>query len=236
MYYFYITKSLINQSIMNKKLLVLGLIAGLAFIGCQTETVSDQVQTEELSISKEKTKTEITTKIHNPDWMIAIHNPDWMIAIHNPDWMLEGYASCEGLEEYTGSESLSVPHSAEPRLFGGITKLKNLSVGGMLSICGGLDVEGSARIHNSGELTVVGMMMVGSNEQPQDLIINNKSHLNMNGTLIVTGNLILNRGATLEFNNDLEHNNLIVEGEIIRDDYSFLSGQYNDHSEHEHTH
>lgn len=219
---------------MNKRLLFFGLSLGLALTSCQTENVTEELEPQEVSILKEKTSNGPTTKIHDPDWMIAIHNPDWMIAIHNPDWMLQGYASCEGLEEYTGPKNLVVPHSAEPQLFGGITSVNHLNVGGILSVCGGLDVKGAAKIHNSGELTVVGMMVVGTEEEPQDLVINNKAHLNMNGTLIVTGNLILNRGATLDFNNDLEHNNLIVEGEIIRDEYTFLTGEYTFHTEHEH--
>ena len=222
---------------MNKKLLVLGLSLGMAFTACQTESVSEDIQTEELSISKEKTKTEVTTKIHNPDWMIAIHNPDWMIAIHNPDWMIEGHASCEGLPEYDGSKNLTIPHSSDPQTYGGLVELNKLNVGGMLTVCGGLDVEKSVNIRHSGELSLVGIMMVGTNEEPQDLTINYGGHLNLNGTLIVTGDLILNNGSTMEFNNDLDHNNLIVEGEIIMENpEQEIGGEFTNHSDHDHEH
>ncbi|MCG9971124.1 hypothetical protein [Christiangramia crocea] len=223
---------------MNKKLLVLCLSLVMALTGCQTDSVSEEIQVEELSISKEKTKTdEVTSKIHNPDWMIAIHNPDWMIAIHNPDWMIEGHEICADLDEYTGSKNLVVPHSSDPQEYGGLVELNKLNVGGILSICGELNVEKSVNIRHSGELNLTGFMMVGTYEEPQDLTINYGGHLNLNGTLIVTGDLILNNGFTMEFNNDLEHNNLVVEGEIIIENpEQEITGQYTDHSDHEHEH
>ena len=71
-------------------------------------------------------------------------------------------------------------------------------------------------------------MLVGT-EAPQDLVITYGGHLNIEGDLIIKGDLILNNGATLEFIGD--DNSIRVDGEVIVDEGSFVSGTFEDVSE-----
>jgi hypothetical protein len=236
---------------MKNKLVMLSLGLGLFLTGCQIEGPAEDIQMNNATSEIQK-ESNFTNKIHTPEWMAAIHNPEWMIAIHtpewmaaihtpewmmeihNPEWMVAEIAVCEDLPEYDGDKNLVVNSKSHEEVYGGIIEVDKLNAGGELAVCGTLKINKSANIHHAGEVTMVGMMMVGSQEEPKDLTINHGGHLNMHGILIVTGDLILNSGATLEFNQDIEHNNLIVEGEIIRAEDAIVRGEFVDHSDHQH--
>lgn len=214
---------------MNKKLLFLSLGLGLFLTSCQTDSVSEELQTETAGVN-EGSKKGLTNKIHEPVFVVGIHEPVFLT---------EGFADCMSFPVYEGSKDLNVAKD-DVLSFSGHTHLENLRVGGELNICGEVETEKNVVVRRNGEMTVVGAAMIGSVEEPKDLVINYGGHFNMKGWLLVTGDLILNTGATLDFV-DEELNYLTVLGEIRTAEYSFLRGEYtvyndedHDHEEHEH--
>ncbi len=229
---------------MNKKFLILCLGAGLFFTSCQTETLSEDTQTQDLSIAKEKTSNDLTSKFHEPDWLQGpsadFHEPDWLQTpganFHEPDW-IAGLAWFECGDKYTGDANLTVnknnPGAYSTSADGeeGMLNLQNLNVGGDLSICGLLSVENTVNIHRAGQFYFAGEMVIGTEEEPADLVINNGGHLNFAGKIIVTGDLIVNRKGTIEIFGG-EDEVLVVSGEVIISD----EAKVEDHRDHTHNH
>ena len=227
---------------MNKKILILALSLGLGFSSCQTESVSEDVQTEDLSIAKEKSRTAVDTKIHEPVWLegpgAAIHEPDWLEGptanIHVPDW-IAAMAWFQCGDEYTGDLNLTV-NKNNPASYSspedGMVNLKNLNVGGELSFCGLLAIENTVNIHRAGVFQLAGEMVVGTKEKPADLVINSGAHLNFAGKITVSGDLIINRGATVEIYGEGEGEVLTVGGNIQISEDAIIE----DHREHTHEH
>lgn len=226
---------------MNKKFLILALSLGLGLTSCQTEKISEDVQPEDLSVTEEKKKTDTDLKIHEPEWMegpqAAIHEPEWMEGpqanIHEPEWVAaQAWFPCG--EDYTGSSNLTV-NKNNPADYSSpednFVNLKNLNIGGDLSFCGLLAVENTVNIHRAGVFDFVGEMMVGTGEKPSDLVINSGAHLNMAGQIIVTGDLIINRGATVEIYGEGETVFVVGGNIIISEDAIFEN-----HREHTHEH
>jgi hypothetical protein len=211
---------------MKKNLLFLSLGLGLFLTGCQTEPVSEEYNQENISAVKTGEKGTIN----------RIHEPVFMEGIHEPVFLKNGFEDCDLFPEYDGNTSLNVM-KGQTFDFSKQVQLENLRVAGDLNICGEIAIEKNTIIRRNGVMTTVGLMIVGTEESPKDLVINYGGHLNINGVLIVTGDLILNTGATLDYiNDDLEHNYLWVMGEVREAEYSFLRGAYNVYTEEEHSH
>ncbi|MFV8225453.1 hypothetical protein [Christiangramia aquimixticola] len=211
---------------MKKNLLFLSLGLGLFLTGCQTEPVSEEYNQENISAVKTGEKGAIN----------RIHEPVFIEGIHEPVFLKNGFEDCDLFPEYDGLTSLNVM-KGQSFDFSKKVELENLRVAGDLNICGEIQIEKNAVIRKNGVMTTVGLMVVGTEDSPKDLVINYGGHLNINGVLIVTGDLILNTGATLDYiNDDLEHNYLWVMGEIRQAEYSFLRGTYNVYTEDEHSH
>lgn len=189
---------------MHKKFLILSLFCGLAFTSCQQDNIDEEIQTENLSVMDGDSKSDINTKIHEPDWLIGpgaqIHEPDWLngpvLNIHEPDWMVGITLDCG--DDYDGSKSLVITRnnsaayrSAEDTR----VELKNLNIGGELNFCGLLLVENTVNIHRAGVFDFAGEMFIGTEEKPADLVITSGAHLNFAGKIYVTGDLIIEKGA-----------------------------------------
>lgn len=227
---------------MNKKILILALSLGLGFSSCQTENVSEDVQTEDLSITKEKQHSAVGIKIHVPDWLegpgATIHIPDWLEGpsanIHVPDW-IAAMAFFECGDEYTGDLNLTV-NKNNPGSYSspedGSLNLKNLNVGGELSFCGLLAVENTVNIHRAGVFNYVGEMVIGTVDKPADLVITSGAHLNFAGNIIVTGDLIVNPGATIEIHGEGDGEVFAVGGDTEISEDAIIE----DHREHTHEH
>ncbi|MCP9199158.1 hypothetical protein MKO06_04510 [Gramella sp. GC03-9] len=229
---------------MNKKFLILCLGAGMFFTSCQTDTISEDVISEEHSILKEKTSTQVDSKFHTgPDWIVGpgaeLHEPDWITEpganFHTgPDWIVDlAFFACG--DEYDGKANLTVNKNNEAAYSsaesGEAVKLKNLNVGGKLDFCGLLSVENDVNLHRNAEFRLAGEMMIGTPEEPADLIINNGAHFDIAGKVYVTGNLIINHKGTLEIFGG-EGEVMIVGGEIqLADVIHFV-----DHRDHDHDH
>ncbi len=224
---------------MNKNLQILSLALGLAFIGCQTENISEDIHTEDVSLSGEKISNS-NFKIHEPLFVdgpgATIHEPIWIEGpsanIHEPIWIAE-MAWFECGEDYTGAPNLTV-NKNNPAAYSssenGMVSLKNLNVGGNLSFCGLLAVENTVNIHRAGEFDFVGEMMIGTVEEPADLVINSGAHLNFAGNIIVTGDLIINKGATVEILGEGHDQVFTVGGNTEISEHAIFV----DHREHDH--
>lgn len=213
---------------MNKKFAILCLGAGLFFTSCQTENISEDVTSEEVSILKEKTATQVDSKFHRPDWIVGpgaeFHEPDWIDGptanFHRPDWIAElAWFQCG--DEYDGRANLTVNKNNEAAYSspdsGEAVKLKNLNVGGKLDFCGLLTVENDVNLHRNAEFNFAGEMMIGTEDEPADLVINNGAHFDFAGKVYVTGNLVVNHQGTMEIYGG-EGEVLMVGGEIIMAD------------------
>lgn len=217
---------------MNKKLLMLSLGLGIFLVGCQSDSVSEDMQTPEDLASQEVKKSDLS-KIHEPGFTTTIHEPGLVdgpgAEIHEPGWMegpgtnihepprIAGLAWFSCGENYTGSDNLTI-NKNNPSAYSSAeddwVALKNLNVGGDLSFCGFLAVENTVNIHRAGVFDFAGEMFIGTEEVPADLVINSGAHLNFAGKIIVTGDLIINRGATVEIYGDLDDEVFEVGGNI----------------------
>jgi len=211
---------------MNKKVLMLSLGLGIFLVGCQTDSVTEELPTNEVSLEKESKDSQVN----------KIHEPGFINGIHEPGFLKNGFEDCDIFPAYTGPANMNIM-KGESFDYGQKVEVQNLRVGGDLNICGEINIEKDAIIRRNGVLKTVGLMTVGTEEKPKDLVINYGGHLEINGALIVTGDLILNTGATLQYlNADLEHNYLWVMGKVRTAEYSFLRGEYNVYTAEEHNH
>lgn len=206
---------------------MLGLGLGVFLVGCQSDPVTENLPSEEISVVKGVKESNVN----------KIHEPGFMGGIHEPGFLKSGFEDCDIFPAYEGPADLHVL-KGESFDYGQEVQVENLRVAGELNICGEINTQKDAVIRKNGVVTTVGLAIIGTEEKPKDLVINYGGHFEINGALVVTGDLIINTGGTLQFlNNDLEHNYLWVMGEIRQADYSFLQGEYNLYEEeHDHDH
>ncbi|APG60698.1 hypothetical protein [Christiangramia salexigens] len=206
---------------MYKKLLILSLASGLFFTSCQKDEISEETQTEAVINAEAKSNSDLDGKIHEPDWMegpgAQIHEPDWMegpgTSIHTPEWTVESWFECA--EESEIPANLVVPSNKEASYSAieNATFLNKINVGGTLNVCGFVASTNTVNLHRGGVFNFVGDMYIGSEEEPADLVINYGSHFNFAGNVMITGDLIVNNGGTLEQMGD--HAEIMVGGDII---------------------
>ena len=227
---------------MKKNLLIVSLSLGLAFTACQTDNVSEEIQLKDSSLATVENCEVSASKIHEPTFLdgpgAAIHEPTWLEGpttnIHEPPLVSEmSWFDCG--DDYTGGPNLNInknnPSSYSSAETGVIT-LKNLNVGGDLRLCGNYSVANTVNIHRAGEFEFVGEMMIGTKEEPADLVINSGAHLDFAGKIIVTGDLIINKGATVRMFAGHDGFPFTVGGESNISASAFVE----DHRDHEHQH
>ncbi len=195
---------------------MLGLVTGLLFSSCQTEDVSEAASSNDLNAKVEKTKSapEVDSKIHEP-----VFNDGPSAQIHEPVWFSKnGFEECNDFPEYNGGKTLTVNQNADETYHGNFD-FKNLNIGGTLWYCGVINVENTVNVHWAGVFNFIGEIFIGTEEVPSDLIINHGGHLNLYGHVDVSGDFVMNDGATLHFlGGDPEMFFIEVDGDIIIDD------------------
>lgn len=234
---------------MNKKLLLLGVAASFIFTACQKDELTEDV-TNEAQLPLPKTMgVDASSKIHEPVFIdgiyASIHEPVLTgpgADIHEPV-LSGGWFDCA--EPYDGNGNLIVPkkdhqsYCADEYL-----ELNKISTGGILDINAqeGVFVANTVNLHHSGVFNFMGDLTIGTEEDPQDLVINYASHFVFMGNVHVTGNLIINNGGTFEMRGEDSHDQhtFEVDGEIIVDEGAFIVDYAGDPSnleeEHEHDH
>lgn len=232
---------------MYKKILIFCLSAGVLFTSCQSDSVSEEIQSEEFLIAKEKTANDVNAKWHFPDYMegpqAETSEPSWSTgptpAWHTPDWTIEAAEeACSG-DIYSGPANLTVNPSSELVSFTSgqehCIKLTNLNVGGKLAFCGFMTVKNSVNIRRSAEFGVSGGMYIGTEETPANLVINRGSHFHVSGQIIVTGDLIINPYAEINLYGE-DGPVFIVGGDILIDEKAEIYDHRTEGDDHDHDH
>ncbi|APU68261.1 MULTISPECIES: hypothetical protein [Christiangramia] len=233
---------------MNKKLLLLGMVAAMTFTACQQDEISDSITENEAQLPLPKTvAATASTKIHEPvrlDSLSAqIHEPVLTgpgSEIHEPDWFeANAWFSCGSA--YEGNGNLTVTRNKEQSYCDHFIELNKISVGGTLNMYAeeGLHVANTVNTHYYGVFNFMGDMEIGTADDPQDLVINYGSHFVFQGNIHVTGNLVINNGGTFTMmGHDHQDHTFIVDGDIIIEEGAILEDEAGDPSEHDadHTH
>ncbi len=137
------------------------------------------------------------------------------------------FLNCSEFEEYKGNSNLNV-NSNEKAAYSGALTLKHLNVGGEFSFCGSLNVEKSVNFNSFSESNISGAFAVGEYGKNENLVINSKSVLRIEGSLVVYGDLNLNSGATLEFIG--ENSSVHVYGRVSKGSGVTIKGNFKDTS------
>jgi len=137
------------------------------------------------------------------------------------------FLNCSEFGEYKGNSNLNV-NSNEKAAYSGALTLKHLNVGGEFSFCGSLNVEKSVNFNSFSESNISGAFAVGEYGKNENLSINSKSVLRIEGSLVVYGDLNLNSGATLEFIS--ENSSIHVYGRVSKGSGVTIKGNYKDTS------
>ncbi|MDT0685294.1 hypothetical protein [Autumnicola psychrophila] len=137
------------------------------------------------------------------------------------------FLACSDYSEYSGDKNLNI-NSGAVESYGGSVTLKHLNVGGILNFCGALNIEKSTNVNSFGEFNMSGALAVGQTNKNENLTVNSKSILRIEGSLTVYGDLNLNSGATLEFVG--ENSSIHIYGEVRKGQNVTISGNYTDTS------
>ncbi|WP_373057424.1 hypothetical protein [Zunongwangia sp. H14] len=137
------------------------------------------------------------------------------------------FLACSDYNAYSGDKNLNVNSGAVASYSGSVT-LKHLNVGGILNFCGALNIEKSTNINSFGEFNMSGALAVGQANKNENLTVNSKSTLRIDGSLTVYGDFNLNSGATLEFVG--EDSSIHVYGEVKKGNDVSIVGDYTDTS------
>lgn len=146
-----------------------------------------------------------------------------IIRLNRPSESLD--SRCADLPGYTGGTHLIVTEG-ETRAFRGEKRLKTLTVGGELLLCGSWTVLNHVNIQAGGTLELSGIFAVGRNSSQRNITVNEGSRLRIEGDVTIYGDLILQEGAVVEF---LGAGSVIdVFGEVKYNGPASISGNFRD--------
>ncbi|MDG3582827.1 hypothetical protein [Galbibacter pacificus] len=135
---------------------------------------------------------------------------------------------CTDYPVFKGGYWLNV-NSNSDEAYSGSASLMGINVNSKahLIFCGALAVNKGININSEGTFLIKGTLAQGTSEAPYNaLIVNNKGILQIEGSLVIYGNMILNNGATLEFlGND---SSITVYGNVIKNGNITITGNYTD--------
>ncbi|MCM5662710.1 LVIVD repeat-containing protein [Galbibacter mesophilus] len=136
--------------------------------------------------------------------------------------------NCAEFPAYTGGYWLNV-NSNETQAYRGSASLMGINVNSKASLtfCGAMAVNKGINVNSNGLFTVKGSLAQGTTEAPFNaLIVNNKATLQIEGSLVVYGDMILNNGATLEFLGS--GSSITVYGKVKQNGNVTIKGNYTD--------
>ena len=131
------------------------------------------------------------------DYIVAASGAAGIIVIkcNEPDPSL--MARCEDIPEYGDDPDLVIGED-ESLQFKGSYQFSSIKNNGELLLCGAWTSLGIVHVNPESLFEIMGMMIVGNNNQSKNLIIKENSVFRLEGDLTVHGNLILQDNATLE--------------------------------------
>jgi len=130
---------------------------------------------------------------------------------------------CDGFVAYPGSAYLNV-NSGETFNYKGDQSLYTVNVNQNLNWCGVLAAAQGVTVNSNGVFSIKGGLYVGTTKNSSTLIVNGT--LNIEGDLMVYGNVILNSGAKLQFLGAGGH--MIITGTVIKNSGVTITGNYID--------
>ncbi len=135
---------------------------------------------------------------------------------------------CSDYPAYQGGYWLNV-NSNKDEAYNGSASLMGVNVNSKASLifCGALAVNKGVNVNSDGTFLVKGTLAQGTTEAPYNaLIVNNNGVLQIEGSLVVYGNMILNNGATLEFLGS--GSSITVYGKVTKNGTVTIKGDYTD--------
>ncbi|ANW95642.1 hypothetical protein AXE80_04825 [Wenyingzhuangia fucanilytica] len=152
---------------------------------------------------------------------------------------------CTNLPPYIGGYWLNI-NSNENKAYSGSTSLMGLNVSANLTFCGTLAVSNGLHINSNGHFKMSGTLAQGNAENPWNSLIINDGILEVEGTLIVYGNMTFNNAANLKVLGDVTiygdvtiNNNVTIDflganssitihGNVIKNGTPTINGNYTD--------
>jgi hypothetical protein len=133
--------------------------------------------------------------------------------------------ACSELPPYDGSSVLNVGFGESGRFQGG-KQLDAINDEGFLLLCGTWTVSQQVTIFPEGVLRLFGTMAIGSNQDQGSLTVSSGALLQIEGSITIYGDLILEDGARVEF---LGTNSIIdIFGSVSSGKQATVSGTFRD--------
>ena len=155
---------------------------------------------------------------------------------------------CDGPEftTYNGGSWLNI-NSNESKYYSGSTSLQGLNVNANLTFCGSLAVSNGLNINSNGHFKMSGSLAQGNyNNKYLSLNINDNAILELEGSMVVYGNMTFNTGANLKVSGSVTiygdvmiNNNVTIDfigsdssitiyGTVTKNGTPTITGNYND--------
>lgn len=135
---------------------------------------------------------------------------------------------CSDYPPYTGGYWLNVNSNREEAYSGSASLMGvNVNAKANLVFCGALAVNKGVNVNSKGTFLIKGALAQGTTEAPYNaLIVNNDGVLQIEGSLVIYGNMILNNGATLQFLGS--ESSITVYGKVTKNGNVTITGDYTD--------
>ncbi|MDR7371659.1 hypothetical protein [Flavobacterium aquidurense] len=139
------------------------------------------------------------------------------------------FANCSNYGAYNQGQDL-ILNSNEIKSFSGSTAINSAMInsGGILTHCGSISVQNSLILNSGGTFNMRGTLAQGKYQQqyPTELIINSNATLQIEGSVVIWGDLRLNSGAKINFiGND---SSITIYGKVTKNSGVTITGNYVD--------
>lgn len=130
--------------------------------------------------------------------------------------------NCNGLLPYTGGQELNV-NSGQTLGYSGSTAISKANINATLTHCGAITIQNDVNINSGGIFKMYGSMSQGKYQQanPTRLIVNGE--LQLEGSVVIWGDLVLNSGAKVSFANG---STITVYGKVTKNSGVTITGNY----------
>lgn len=133
---------------------------------------------------------------------------------------------CASLLVYVGSNNLKVEVGEEVGFSGGAGKrLDGVDIKGSLLLCGSWTVKNDTKIDIGALFEMNGSFIVGSNKKQKEILVEENATFRVEGNLTIYGDLILKKGAKIEFLNNAV---VTIFGEVVLEENTEVIGDFVD--------
>ncbi|MEJ1221801.1 hypothetical protein [Sediminicola sp. 1XM1-17] len=133
---------------------------------------------------------------------------------------------CASLLVYLGNDNMKVEVGQELGYSAGAGKrLKSVEIKGSLLLCGSWTVQNDTKIDKGGLFEMNGSFIVGSNKKQKEILVEENAVFRVEGNLTIYGDLILKKGASIEFLNNAV---VTIFGEVVLEENAKVIGDFVD--------